>query len=654
MNGFSTLVQALTDNKNPSSGIHFINGAHDVRSTTYSNLLSRSLGLLNYFQQSGLTEDDQLVLITQRNEAFLEGFWASLLGGVVAVPLSFGISDEHKWKLFRIIKQLSQPWIVLDQAHVTRLEKFTELNNLQTEWDGIKDRLFVIEQIPNFSGPGKIAEINENQTAFIQFSSGTTSDPKGVVLSHKNLVTNIKGIGHGMRITDADTTFSWMPLTHDMGLIGFHLVPLFFGISQYIMPTEVFIRRPLLWLQMMAQLQATVTCSPNFGYQHCLNAWTADKAGDLNLNCVRLIFNGAEPISVPLINLFLETFGDYGLKRQSMFTVYGLAEASLAVAFPEAETPFKYVTLNRSNLASGAKVAPDESGLSFIVEGKAVLGCQIRITADDGQVLPLNHIGKIEIKGDNVTAGYLNMSELNEQMIKDGWLNTGDLGFLNDDENLVVTGRAKDIIFIGGQNYYPHDIEIIAETHLGIDKGKIAVCGVREAMDTEEQVIVFVLHKGAEETFYPQIAPIKRAITEAAGIKITAVIPVTRIPKTTSGKVQRYLLGEDYLNGVFDETINNIDAYFLSSDALENENLDNIQQKLKIICEELIPGKQVEANDNFFEIGATSLLLAQLHQCVDEEFPGKLQISDFFEYPTIKQLSAYIQGKTVDSTTSYS
>jgi len=649
MNGFSTLVQALTENKSPSSGIHFINGAQDIRNITYTKLLDRALGLLHHIQQAGVNQGDQLILLTQRNEAFVEGFWAAQLGGVIAVPLSFGISDEHKWKLFRIIKQLTTSWILLDQAHVTRLEKFAGLNNLQAEWNSIKNHLFIIEQVPNFSAQGKIAAINEDDTTFIQFSSGTTSDPKGVVLTHKNLVTNITGIGIGMKITGADTTLSWMPLTHDMGLIGFHLVPLFFGISQYTIPTEVFIRRPLLWLQMMNQLKATVTCSPNFGYQHCLNAWSNDKAGDLNLKCIRLIFNGAEPISVPLINRFLETFSSYGLKRQSMFTVYGLAEASLAVAFPEAEVPFKYVNLKRSSLSPGANVVFEEDGIPFVVEGKGVQGCEIRITAHDSTVLPLNYIGKIEIKGDNVTGGYLNMPGLNEQMINDGWLNTGDLGFLNDEEDLVVTGRAKDIIFINGQNYYPHDIEIIAEARLGIDKGKIAACGVRKTEDVEDRVILFVLHKGAEESFYPQIASLKRVISEAIGISVTEVIPVNKIPKTTSGKVQRYLLGENYLNGEFEETINNIHAWLLLSDTFENKELDSIEQKLKIICEELIPGNPVKPEDNFFEIGATSLLLAQLHHRVDEEFPGKLQISDFFEYPTIKQLSAHLQSKMADS-----
>ncbi|HEY4327650.1 MAG TPA: non-ribosomal peptide synthetase [Mucilaginibacter sp.] len=645
MNVFKTLVQALIENENPSASIHFINGVNDTRSITYNQLLNRSLGLLKHFQESGVDEGDELILLTQRNEAFIEGFWASILGGITAVPLSFGISDEHKWKFFRIVKQLGRPWVLLEQGNASRLEKFAEINNLQAEWNSIKDRLFVLEQIPLFAGPGKMVEIDENRTAFIQFSSGTTSEPKGVVLSHKNLVTNIKGIGLGLEITPEDTILSWMPLSHDMGLIGSHLVPLFFGISQYIMTTELFIRRPILWLEKMSEAQASITCSPNFGYRHCLNAINASNSTSLNLNKVRLILNGAEPISVPLADEFLETFGNFGLKRESMLTVYGLAEASLAVAFPKAGTHFKSVTLSRSHLSSGTEVVPDESGLSFAVEGKAVLGCQTRITTNEGKILPLNHIGNIEIKGDNVTRGYLNAPELNEEIITDGWLKTGDLGFLNDDGDLVVTGRAKDIIFINGNNYYPQDIEMIAETYFDIEAGKVAACAVRDLQREEDHIIMFVIHKGAEETFYPKIAPLRRIINEMAGVKITEVIPVSKIPKTTSGKIQRYLLGQYYMSGIFDDTINNINAYNLSTDGPEKEDINDVGQKLRIICEDLVPGKQVKIGDNIFEMGTTSLMLAQLHQRINNEFPDVLQIGDFYEYPTIEQLTTHIQSK---------
>jgi len=641
-----TLTAALNQHINSSSAIHFIKAEHESRSITYAELRTRALGLLHHLQNSGASKGDELVLITQRNEAFIEGFWAAVLGGIIAVPVSFGISDEHKWKLFRILRQLKRPWIMVDQPNVLRLEKFAEKNGLDQEWAVLKTRLLVIEEIPTFTALGKMEEADENQTAFIQFSSGTTSDPKGVVLTHKNLISNIIGIGEGMRMSSNDTTFSWMPLSHDMGLIGFHLTPLFFGINQYLMPTDLFIRRPLLWLHKISRQQITVTCSPNFGYQHCLNAWSAAKEGQINLSNIRLIFNGAEPISVPLVQQFLKTFHAYGLKPETMFTVYGLAEASLAVAFPEAGKPLKYVTLSRNGLSTGTQVIPDENGVLFVVEGKAVKGCEIRITAADHQVLPAQTIGKIEIKGDNVTKGYLNLPQLNAEMIKDGWLNTGDLGFLNTKAELIVTGREKDIIFINGQNYYPHDIEIIAEERLDIEKGKIAACGVRRPHDVQDQIILFVLHKGPAADFYPKVSSIKKTVNESAGIDVAEVIPVPKLPKTTSGKIQRYLLGNRYLDGEYNSIIEELSAQ--ARKLVENNEtleVNTIEQTLQSICDELLPDKNIQPDDNIFELGTTSLMLAQLYQRIDEKWPGKLEITDMFDYPTLNQLAAFLRSK---------
>jgi len=646
MNQATTLTAALNHHINSSSAIHFIKAEHESHSITYAQLRTRALGLLYHLQQSGADKGDELVLITQRNEAFLEGFWASILGGITAVPVSFGISDEHKWKLFRILRQLSRPRIMVDQPNVSRLEKFAEKNGLEQEWAMLKTRLFIVEEIPSFSTPGKMEEADENDIAFIQFSSGTTSDPKGVVLTHKNLITNISGIGKGMKMSSIDATFSWMPLSHDMGLIGFHLTPLFFGINQHLMPTELFIRRPLLWLHKISQQLITVTCSPNFGYQHCLNAWSAAKEGQISLSNIRLIFNGAEPISVPLVQQFLQTFEPYGLKAETMFTVYGLAEASLAVAFPEAGKALQFVTLSRSTLSTGTQVRPDENGVLFVVEGKAVEGCEIRITGTEQQVLPPHTIGRIEIKGDNVTKGYLNMPALNAEIIHNGWLNTGDLGFLNDKDELIVTGREKDIIFINGQNYYPHDIEIIAEERLDIEKGKIAACGVRRPTDIQDQIILFVLHKGTAADFFPKVSSIKKTVNESAGIDIAEVIPVQKLPKTTSGKIQRYLLGNRYLDGEFNSIIEELGAQARKlAENNETPEASTIEQTLKNICDELLPDKNIQPDDNIFELGTTSLLLAQLYQRIDETWPGKLEITDMFDYPTLNQLAAFLRSK---------
>ena len=194
---------------------------------------------------------------------------------------------------------------------------------------------------------------NPEDTAFIQFSSGSTSEPKGVVLTHHNIMSNINAINIGTNYTKADISLSWMPLTHDMGLLGFHLNMLSLGISQCLMPTDLFSRRPLLWLDMVSELKATVTCSPNFGYKHYLKALRNKAPEGIDLSHVRVIYNGAEPISIELCDQFLDTLAGVGLAKGTMFTVYGLAEATLAVAFPKPGEPYRAVYLDRHAMLMG-------------------------------------------------------------------------------------------------------------------------------------------------------------------------------------------------------------------------------------------------------------------------------------------------------------
>lgn len=640
-----TLIDAILNNKNPKERIHFIRGAEEEFALTYETLKQRALGLCAFFRTHGIVGRDEIILLSQRNEAFIEGFWAAILGGNPAVPLSFGISDEHKWKLFRVWKQLRSPWLLLDMHQKERLEKFAALNGLDAMWKTIQEKVIIVEQIPALVSSEDFAVTGEDDTAIIQFSSGTTSEPKGIVLSHGNVMSNIRGIIKGMAMTNDDSTFSWMPLTHDMGLIGFHLTPFVQGVGQYLMPTDLFIRRPSLWFQKINSVKASVTCSPNFGYQHYLNALDRNQQNEnIKLDHIRLIFNGAEPISVSLTKSFLEKMAVFGLKESTMFTVYGLAEASLAVAFPEPGKAFRYVTLRREDLQVGMQVTYSAQGIPFVIEGTAIDGCEIRIVGLDQSRLPSNHIGKVEIKGNNVTKGYLGQDTLNSEIIREGWLDTGDLGFLTSEGELVITGRWKDILFVNGQNYYPHDVEQILENQGIAESGKVAVTGVSNQDTGQDKVLVFLLYKGKLASFASQVSAAKELINEQLGIAVQEVVPVNQLPKTTSGKIQRYQLSRRYEEGDFDAVI----AALRQLDKRHENDLQGfnvIERTLKEICDKLIVEKPIAVNENIFEIGTSSLVLAQIHQHIEEVYPGKVEVTDFFDYPTIRELAGYIAGK---------
>jgi acyl-CoA synthetase (AMP-forming)/AMP-acid ligase II len=305
-----------------------------------------------------------------------------------------------------------------------------------------------MEDVTRSDDTGELHHAQPEDIAFIQFSSGSTSEPKGVQLSHRNLLVNIRDITQAAAISAGDTTLSWMPLSHDMGLIGFHLVPLHNGIEKVLMDTDVFVRRPARWLRAACDYSATLLCSPNFGYRHYLKAVDPDKES-LDLSHVRLVFNGAEPVSPDACRTFTRALKARGLPEESMFPVYGLAEASLAVTFPRPGDQLRTIVLASGQLAPGDRAVPVEVSTQaheLVCLGHPLPACKIRICDDQGRQLPEFTIGHVQIRGDNVTRGYYRCPKCDEAALIDGWLDTGDLGLLTTD-GLYITGRCKDILF---------------------------------------------------------------------------------------------------------------------------------------------------------------------------------------------------------------
>ncbi|HUO45012.1 MAG TPA: AMP-binding protein [Burkholderiales bacterium] len=652
MTGFDTLNDALAARRDSVRGIDFIEGGNDDRRLPFRDLRDRALGLLRHFQACGAKPGSEMLLLVDSNQQFIDAFWAGVLGGIAVVPVAPGANDEHRNKFFRILQQLANPLLCTDSRVFSRYADFASAAGLTADIESLKPHTVLLDRIDDISRPGSPYTPAPDDIAFIQYSSGSTSEPKGVVLSHRNLLTNIRAIARGINLTDNDVGLSWMPLTHDMGLIGFHLTLLVADASHGLMPTALFVRRPQLWLAKAGEMRATLLCSPNFGYKHFLRTFTPEKAAQLDLSAVRLLFNGAEPISTALCEEFLTALAPSGLKRTVMFPVYGLAEASLAVAFPEPEIPYHTVMVRRETLNTGARVEIAESSddVAFACVGRPVEGCAVRIADDDGQEVTPGVIGRILIRGDNVTHGYYRNPEATRAALSDdGWLDTGDLGFIAD-AGLVISGRRKEILFVNGQNYYPQDIEAVLERHAGVELGKAAACGVRPPDAETDRVLVFVLHRGDPASFIPVVKAVRKCVNEQVGIVVDHVIPVGRIPKTTSGKIQRYLLAQQYQAGEFNQSIAQLNALMAQDVTAESEQQDEVARALKEICDALITGKPVGLHDNIFELGTSSLTLAQIHQRIETVYPGKLQVTDFFDYPTISDLAGYLRKQSAGRT----
>jgi aryl carrier-like protein len=269
---------------------------------------------------------------------------------------------------------------------------------------------------------------------------------------------------------------------------------------------------------------------------------------------------------------------------------------------------------------------------------------EIRI-ADDARVPTApGQVGHILIRGPNVTQGYIDDPEATALVLgADGWLDTGDLGVMHEG-NLYITGRAKEIIFINGQNYYPYDLENIAQRAPGLDLNKVVTAGVSKPGAPGEELMVFVLHRGAIEDFAATANAVSRLINEHTGIEVAQVIPVKRIPKTTSGKVQRHLLEKSYIEGEFDQELAQL-AALRNAHTGSQVSGSQLEGKLQAICEAALPGKRIDVTDNLFEIGASSLKLIEIHENIDREYPGLIDLTELFDHPTIQELAKHLEGK---------
>jgi acyl-CoA synthetase (AMP-forming)/AMP-acid ligase II/acyl carrier protein len=649
MKTLNTLLELLEDNAGVDQYIGYLAGEYLEHKVTYGDLHRRALEILGHLQRCGARAGDKLIIFLNGNESFIEGFWGAIAGGIVPVPLAVGISDEHRHKLLRIAKKLGDPFLYTDGKSLERLGAVAVQVGEPAVFDALRSRTLLVDGLTDVGPAGDPVRSNADDIALIQFSSGSTSEPKGVVLTHRNILTNVRAATEAVGFTRRDVSVSWVPLTHDLGLIGFFITMFANGMQLNLMPTELFVRRPLLWTQFAARKRATLLCSPNFGLRHYLKALGERTLADIDLSSVRMLLNGGEPISVGLCNEFLDRLAHTGLRRTAMFPVYGLAEATLSVCCPKPDTPFRSIVVDRHHLKVGEEVQVlerhDADGVEFMGVGKPIPYVAVRITDDEDQPFAEGRVGHLQIRGDSVTRGYFEAPEANARgFAAGGWLRTGDLGLWQGGE-LFVTGRSKDIIFVNGQNYFPHDLEAIAERAAGLDLGKVVAAGCRPSGAETDQLTIFVLYRGNPSDFLALAAEVTRLVNEHAGLEVTHVVPVKRIPKTTSGKVQRHLLERAFVEGEFAEEMAELARLREAAHHHAHDATGAVERRLKAIVDEALPGKRVEVDDNLFEIGASSLSLVQIHEQLDGEWPGLIDVTELADYPTVEKLARYIEDK---------
>ncbi|MGB6877258.1 MAG: AMP-binding protein [Candidatus Acidiferrales bacterium] len=380
--------------------------------------------------------------------------------------------------------------------------------------------------------------------AFLQYTSGSTGNPKGVVLTHANLLANIRSIAEGVKLTSEDVAVSWLPLYHDMGLIGAWFVPLATGIPLVSLSPLAFLTRPVRWLQAISRHRGTLSPAPNFAYELCVRKIDEHDMEGLDLSCWRAALNGAEPVRLETLKRFAEKFARCGFHREALLPVYGLAEASLGVAAPEMGMSACVDRIERVQFQNEGRAVPateqNDATLQFLSVGHPLPRMEIRIVNEQGSGAAERTEGQVQFRGPSATTGYYKNPDATRELMRgDGWLDSGDLGYVADGQ-LYITGRAKDLIIKGGRNLYPHEIEEIAGRVEGVRPGCVVAFGVPdEASGTERLAVVAEARDSKQAGRIAQ--EITRQVSEALGLPpdIVEILPPQSIPKTSSGKLRR-------------------------------------------------------------------------------------------------------------------
>ncbi len=558
------LRRASEASDNPVIGFFHENG--ETSTLTYPALLSEATHIAIGLVNEGLRPGDKMIIATATNRETLILLWAGFLCGVIPTvlqpPPTFAGYNPPVVKLMKVVEQLDQPPVFM--SIMPAAEDVAGLN-IRTI-----DRL-------NCNGVLPTVEIHPSDVAFIQFSSGSTGDPKGIMLTHFNILVNLDAIRIGLEFHHGETTGNWMPLFHDMGLIGYHLTPLYCAISQWHLETIDFIKNPGLWLDMLTQKRVKISGCPNFGLALTLRHLKRLKTKPAwDFSALEGLLNGAEPISVQIMNDFVEELKPYNFRPEAMMPVYGLAEASLAATFTPLMTPyvvtaFDALSLDRDGIA---KEIPSDT-LSTGSEDERITGnntknirliagvgvplndIEIMIIDHDNNPVPEGSAGVICLRGGSITTGYYKRGEESQKSFSDGWFNTGDIGFFYKG-SYYISGRHKDIIFKNGRHYFANDLEELACTIEGISYGKVCFAGTTNHKSDKEEVVAFLAGspgEKAQETF----RQLRNLLRSTLGITLDQLVMVrsNEIPKTSSGKLQRYKLIQRYIAGEFESTLVN-------------------------------------------------------------------------------------------------
>ena len=518
---------------------------------TYGGLLSEAAAVGGALREQGIRHGDAVALMLPTGLDFLRSFQGILIAGAVPVPIYPPV------RLDRLEEYAARQSAILANAEARALitvDRARPIAGLLRSAVPTLRRVTTAGELAGLGASWSAPEGRGSDAAFIQYTSGSTGQPKGVLLTHDNLLANIRAIAAGLRAEPTDVGVSWLPLYHDMGLIGSWLFCMQLGIPLDLQSPLAFLSRPERWLWAIHRRRATLSPAPNFAYELCLRRIPDRALEGLDLSSWRCALNGAEPVSPDTLERFARRFGRYGFRREALMPVYGLAENSVALAVPPPGRGPRIASIDREAFERDGRAVPagGPRALTFVSVGTPLPEHEVRIVDERGHDRPDGTVGRLVFRGPSMMAGYYRQPEATAAItLPGGWLDSGDLAFRLDRE-LYIAGRRKDIIIKAGRNFVPQEIEEVTATVEGIRKGCVVALGVSHATLGTESLVVVAETRARDGAARDRMAA---AVTERVSATIgvppdqVALVPPGAIPKTSSGKIRRAATRDLYLEG---------------------------------------------------------------------------------------------------------
>ncbi|MBW4564787.1 MAG: amino acid adenylation domain-containing protein [Mojavia pulchra JT2-VF2] len=671
----STVVELLryrsVEQANAEAFTFLHDGETQAATLTYQELDRYSRAIASQLQTLGLSGERALLLYPPGSD-YLPAFFGCLYAGLVAVPAYPPRNARNTPRILAILQDAQTAVILTTTAILAQLksllaDKFDIDNILWLTTDNLAPGIEEAWQEPF---------INIDTLAFLQYTSGSTGTPKGVMLTHGNLLHNAEVTRQYMEHSSISKFVTWLPVYHDMGLIGGVLQPLYGGFPCIMMPPAAFLQRPYRWLQAISRYRGTTSGAPNFAYELCIEKITPEQRATLDLSSWSVAFNGAEPIRHETLEKFAATFAECGFRPEAFYPCYGMAEATLMVSGSVKSTLVKSKRIDKSALERNhiiEAVSNNDNSIALVGCGHSVPQQQVVIVNPETLTRCQDReVGEIWVSGPSVGKGYWNRQAETEQTfhaflqdIKEGpFLRTGDLGFLDNGE-VFITGRAKDLIIIRGRNLYPQDIELTAErSHPSLRAGGNAAFCI-EVDHQEQLVVVQELEFRAKPDLEEVTAAIRQAVAEEHEVQVYGVVLIKpgTIPKTSSGKIQRratkaeFLAGElQIINSSITESINFVETennlklnrvtiLSLTPDEsqllLEAYLLEQVAQVFKITP------LQIDIKQPLSSLGLDSLRVFELKNRIENYLEVAVSIADFFEGLSIQALATKILSEII-------